>query len=345
GETRGTMLVAENFQVDVRVIPKESFGAALLYFTGSKPHNIAIRTLGQKAGLKINEYGVFRGKRRIGGQSEEDVYHLLKLPYIEPELRENEGEIQAAKSGQLPKLIQLKDIRGDLHSHTVESDGLNTLEEMAQAAEELGYEYLAITDHTKSLAFVKGLDKKRLLKQFAKIDKLNDRLKTVRLLKSAEVEILEDGSLDFADDVLKQFDIVVCAIHSHFNLSSKKQTDRILRVLDNPNVNILAHPFGRLLGERESMEMDFDKIMRAVKSSNCILEINAQPNRLDLPDHYCRMAGEAGVRFALSTDSHHTSQLGFMKFGVDVARRAWLTKDHVINTQNLKSFMKSIKRS
>lgn len=344
GTTRSTVLLRSGIQVDLRVVPQVSYGAALVYFTGSKAHNIAIRKIAVQKKLKINEYGVFKGKKRVTGKTEKEVYQQVGLPYIEPELREDRGEIEAAKRKKLPKLIKLEEIRGDLHCHTTATDGQNSIESMAQAAAELGYEYIAITDHSKHLTVAQGLDRKRLLQQVKQIDRLNEKSKNIVILKAIEVDILEDGTLDLPDDVLKELDFTVCSVHYKFGLSRKKQTERVIRAMDNTYFNILGHPTGQLLGKREPYEIDLEKIMEAVKERGCILEVNAQPERMDLNEIYCKMAKDRQIKLVVSTDAHHTNQLTYMHFGVDQARRGWLEKKDVINTLPLKSLLKVLQR-
>jgi len=334
GNTRSTVFLRTGLQVDLRVIPQGSYGAALHYFTGSKAHSIPVRKMAVKKGLKINEYGVFRGKKRVAGKSEEEIYAQVDLPYIEPELRENRGEIEAARKGELPTLVDLKDIHGDLHAHTKATDGRSSLQEMAQAAKEKGYAYLAITEHSKHVTVAQGLDAQRLAQQMKEIDRLNEDLSGIVLLKGIELDILEDGSLDLPHDVLKELDLMVLAVHYKFKLSEKKQTERILRAMDNPYFTILAHPTGRMIGEREPYQVDLERLMRGAKDCGCVLELNAQPERLDLADVYCKMAKETGVRIAVSTDAHSVRELGFMRFGVWQARRGWLEAADVINTLN-----------
>ncbi|WP_413943675.1 DNA polymerase/3'-5' exonuclease PolX [Bdellovibrio sp. HCB-162] len=340
GSTRSTVNLKSGLQVDLRVVDNNSYGAALLYFTGSKAHNIAVRARALKRGLKINEYGVFKGEKSIVSAKEEEIYELLKLPYIEPELRENRGEIEAAVKGQLPHLIQIKDLQGDLHMHTTASDGRNSLKEMALAAKKMGYAYIGITDHSRRVAVAHGLDKKQLLKQIDQIDELNAEIQGITILKSIEVDILEDGRLDLPDDVLEKLDYTVGAIHSYFQLPSQKQTDRILRAMDNPHFRIFAHPMGRLIGKREPYAMNVEKIMKAAKERSIILELNSQPERMDLSDTLCRMAKDLGVKIAISTDSHSVNQLNLMKYGVGQARRGWLEKKDVINTLPLAKLKK-----
>jgi DNA polymerase (family 10) len=344
GETRSTIRLRSGMQVDLRVVPQESYGAALHYFTGSKAHNIEVRKLGVKKGLKINEYGVFKGRKRIAGRTEEEVYKEVDLPYIEPELRESGGEIEAAQKKHVPKLVTLEDIRGDLHVHTKETDGRNSLEEMVEAAREMGYQYVAITNHTKQVRVARGLDAKGMAKLINKIERLNDKIMGIMILKSGEVDILEDGSLDLPDDILKEFDLTVCAVHSKFNLSREKQTERIIRAMDNPYFNILAHPSGRLINEREPYEVDVGGLMKAARERRCFMELNAHPDRLDLTDGDCKMAKEMGIKVVISTDAHSTSDLAFMRFGIGQARRGWLEADDVINTRTWGEMEKLLKR-
>lgn len=344
GETKTSVVVRGGFQVDLRVVPQVSYGAALHYFTGSKAHNVAIRTRGVRLGLKINEYGVYRGEERIGGKTEEEVFKSVGLAYIEPELRENTGEIEAAENGTLPRLIEQGDIRGDLQSHTTETDGHASLEKMAEAAIERGYEYLAITDHSKRVAMAHGLNATRLARQIKAIDKLNSRFDGFRLLKSVEVDILEDGSLDLSDDILKELDLVVAAVHYGASLSEEKQTERIIRAMDNPYVNILAHPTGRLINDREPYAVNIETLIAAAAERGCFMEINSQPSRLDLKDSHARMAVEAGLKLAISTDAHSEADLALMKYGVSQARRGWLTKEDVLNTRSAKDLMVYVSR-
>ena len=340
GPTKASVLLRGGLQVDLRVVPGVSYGAALHYFTGSKAHNIAVRTRAVKRGLKINEYGVFRGGRRIAGRTEEEVYAATGLPFIPPELRENRGEIAAAEQHALPKLIEPGDIRGDLHVHTKESDGRATLEEMAAAAQAAGYEYMVVSDHSKRLTMAHGLNPTRLAQQIRAIDRFNAQTDGCHVLKATEVDILEDGSLDLPDDILSELDIVVGAVHYRFELSREKQTERILRALDNPLLNILAHPTGRLIGERAPYDVDMERILRAAAERGCALEINGQPARLDLNDVHCKAARDLGVRLALSTDAHTPSELGFMRYCLGQARRGWLTAKDVVNTLHLPDLRK-----
>lgn len=344
GKTRSTVLLRSGLSVDLRVVPQVSYGAALHYFTGSKAHNIAVRKLGIKKGYKINEYGVFKGEKRIAGKTEKEVYARIDLPFIPPELRENRGELELAHKNEIPDLINLKDIRGDLHCHTRATDAKHSMQQMVKAAARLGYDYLSINDHSKHVTVARGLDKKHLLEQIRQIDKLNEKLDKIVILKSVELNILEDGSLDLPDSVLEQLDFTVCAVHYKFDLSRNKQTTRILRAMDNPYFNILAHPTGRLINEREPYSVDLEKIMRAALDRGCFLEVNARPERMDLTDDACKLAKDLGVKVAVSTDAHRIGDLDLMRFGVDQARRGWLEKDDVINAQPLKKLKSLLKR-
>lgn len=345
GHTRATVKLRSGLQVDLRVVPEESYGAALQYFTGSKAHNIAVRSLAVKKGLKINEYGVFRGETRIAGRTEKEVYAQVGLPYVEPELRENWGEVEAGLHHALPHLVTLNDIRGDLHVHSKASDGHFSIEEMALAAQGKGYNYLAICDHSQHVTIAHGLDANRLARQLEEIDQLNDTLKGFTILKGAEVDILEDGSLDLCDDLLQRLDLTVCAIHYKFNLPRAKQTERIIRAMDHPAFSILAHPTGRMINEREPYEIDMEQIMAAALERRCCLEVNSQPVRLDLNDRHCKMAKDMGVKVVISTDAHRTTDLDFMRFGVGQARRGWLEPEDVLNTRPLKEFKKLLRRT
>ena len=344
GDTKAAAVLRTGIQVDVRVVPEESYGAALHYFTGSKAHNIAVRTLGVKRDLKINEYGVFRGGRRIAGRTEEEVYRQVGLPYIEPELREDRGEIEAARDGRLPKPVTEEDIRGDLHVHTKATDGRHSIEEVAGEAMKRGYEYIAVTDHSKRVTVAGGIDSKRLVEQVKEIDRLNERLAGFVVLKAVEVDILEDGSLDLPDEVLALLDLTVCAVHSKFNLSRKKQTERIIRAMDNPFFNILAHPTGRLIDERNPYDVDMEALIEAARERGCFLELNGHPDRLDLSDIHCKAAKEAGVKIAISTDAHSMNDLKLMRFGVYQARRGWLGPEDVLNTRRLSDLKKLLIR-
>jgi DNA polymerase (family 10) len=296
-------------------------------------------------GLKINEYGIFKGESRISGEKEADIYDALGLDYVEPEMRENRGEIVLAREHRLPKLIKREEIKGDLHMHTNYSDGADSIMEMAQAAKAKGYEYIAITDHTKHLTIAHGLDERRVRMQLEEIDRINEKLEDITILKSAEIDILADGSLDLPDSALKELDLAVCAIHYKLNLSKKEQTKRILKAIDNPYFTILAHPTGRLIGLRDPYDIDMEIIIEACSQRGCILELNAQPDRLDLNDIHCRMAKDAGVPIVISTDAHSARDLDLMEYGIGQARRGWLERDNVVNTKNLKALLECLKRT
>jgi len=344
GNTKAAIRLLSGLQVDLRVVPKKSFGAALLYFTGSKAHNIALRKRAIDRHLKLNEYGLWKNKTMVASTTERQVYRGLSLPYIEPELRENQGEIEAAVNRELPQLITISDMRGDLHAHTVETDGTESLTAMAKAALALGYEYLAITDHSKHLTVASGLNEKRLLKQIKEIDKLNGKLSGITILKAIEVDILENGELDLDDAVLKELDLTVCSIHSRFGLPKAKQTERIIRAMDNKYFTILGHPTGRLVNQRAAYQVDIEAIMKAAVERGCYLELNAQPERLDLDDIHCRMAKDMGLKLAISTDAHSTASFAFMQSGINQARRGWIEKDDVINTRSLTKLRQLLKR-
>lgn len=335
GPARTTVILRSGLQVDLRVVPRESYGSGLLYFTGSKAHNIALRGLANDYGWKLNEYGLFAGKRRIAGASEAEIYAKLDLAYVPPELREDRGEVALAAQHKLPHLIEIGDIRGDLHAHTDWSDGTATIAEMAAAAKGRGYEYLAITDHSRHTTIAHGLDPARLSRQIDEIDKINATLKGMTLLKGVEVDILADGKLDLPDRTLSRLDLVVAAVHYKFDLSRTAQTERIIRAMDNPYVTIIAHPTGRLIGEREPYDVDMERLIAAARERKCCLEINAEPDRLDLNDIHAQAAKSAGVKLAISTDAHATHALAYMRFGIDQARRGWIEADDVLNTRSL----------
>jgi DNA polymerase (family 10) len=344
GGTKCSILLRSGLQVDLRIVPRVSYGAALHYFTGSKPHNIAVRLLGVKRHLKINEYGIFRGTRQIGGRTEEEVFQAVGLPWIPPELRESRGEIEAAREGRLPVLVELADIRGDLQMHTDATDGKHTLAEMVDACKERGYEYLAITDHSKAVRVAGGLTKAGFRKQAHAIETICKRISKPIVFKGAEVDILEDGSLDLDDETLAMFDVVVVSVHSRFNMTKTDMTRRIVRALQHPRVNILGHPTGRLLGKREPYPVDMSEIIKAARDYNVMLEINAQPDRLDLNDVYIHMAREAGVKLVINTDAHRIQELECMRYGVDQARRGWCQARDVANTSHLTAFKKWLQR-
>lgn len=333
GDTRSSVVLNSGIQVDLRVVPQQSYGAALHYFTGSKAHNIAIRRLAQDRGLKLNEYGVFKGERRAAGETEESVFEAVGLPFIPPELREDHGEIEAARAGRLPRLVEVADLKGDLHSHSKWTDGHHSIREMALAAEARGLSYLAITDHSRRLTVARGLDPQRLRKQIVELESV--AVPGMTLLKGIEVDVLEDGSLDLPDAVLQELDVVIAAVHSKFDLSRERQTARILRALDHPLVAMLAHPVGRLIGAREPYDVDMLRIIRKAVARGCFLELNAHPERLDLLDTHCRMAKDEGALVAINSDAHTIQQFDNLKYGVGQARRGWLEKRDVVNTRSL----------
>ena len=335
GETKSMVRLKNQVDVDLRVIPKKSFGGALQYFTGNKDHNVAVRQLAIKKGYKLNEYGLFKGKKLVAGAKEEDIYEALGLKWMPPELRHNTGEIEASREDKLPKLIEWGDLRGDLQIQTSWTDGANSIEEMASEAMKMGLDYICITDHTKSLAMTGGSDERQLEKQGKEIDKLNEKLKVkslkFRVLKGAEVNILKDGSLDISDVALARLDIVGAAIHSRFTLSREEQTKRLVRAMENPHVDIIFHPTGRLINKRSAIELDMDEIIKAAKKTGTVLEVDAAPERLDLKDEYIRRAVSAGVKLVIDSDAHATSQIHWLKFGVAQARRGWAEKKDIIN--------------
>lgn len=344
GASGASVRLRSGLQVDLRVLPPESFGAGLYYFTGSKAHNIAMRRLAQVRGLKLNEYGLFRGSRRVSGRTELAVARAVGVPWIPPELREDRGEIEAARARKLPSLLELTDIRGDLQCHTTASDGRDSLAAMADAAEALGYEYLAITDHTPAVRVVGGLDQGGFRRQARAIDRLNAKLGRLTVLKGAEVDIHRDGSLDLDQETLAGLDIVVVSVHSHFELGEREQTRRILRAIRHPAVHILGHPTGRLIGERAPIRFDFEELCRVAASEGVLLEINAQPTRLDLDDLSAHAAMERGVTLVVGSDAHAVAELEFMRWGVDQARRAWATAANIANTRSLASLLKLLRR-
>ena len=344
GETKSSVVTDEGIQVDLRVVEEGSFGAALQYFTGSKEHNIRLREMAVKKGLKINEYGVFKGvaEKRIGGQREEDIYEALGLPWIPPELREDRGEIDAARTKKLPDLVTAEDIKGDLHVHTKWSDGSHQLDTVIDAARKRGYAYIAITDHTKGLGVAHGLDEKRLAEEQRLIDEVNKRLRSFRVLKGTEIDIRADGKLDLADSALAALDIVVASIHSGFNQPREQITKRLLAALRHPLVSVIAHPTGRIIGEREAYDVDMEAVLREAGKYGVAMEVNAYPLRLDLNDGHVRMATQLGVPIVISTDTHVTTQFDFMEYGVAVARRGWAEKKDVLNTLNFEQLMRRL---
>ena len=344
GNTKSSIVTKDGFQVDLRVVKPESYGAASHYFTGSKAHNIRIRSLGVANGLKINEYGVFKKEKRISGKTEEEVFKSVNLSYIAPELREDQGEIEAAQNGKLPSLIELKHIKGDLHVHSDWTDGNNSIEEMAKAAKRRGYRYVAICDHSPAVGITNGLTEERLLTQIKEIARLNKKSKDFRILCGIEVDIRSNSKLDLKDDLLAKLDIVVAAVHTSFGQPKDKMTERIVKAIENPNVDIIAHPTGRLIGRREPYQLDMDKIMDACRANGKVLELNAYPERLDLSDINCRKAKEKGVRIAISTDAHADAHLEWMKFGMATARRGWIEPQDVINTLPVSRLLKLLRR-
>jgi DNA polymerase (family X) len=344
GRTRTTVVLRSGIQVDVRAVPEESYGTALLYFTGSKAHNIALRAIAVHRGWKLNEYGLFSGRRRIAGATEDEVYKKLELTYVPPEMREDRGEIALAQSSKLPTLVTRADIRGDLHVHSDWTDGTASIEAMAEAAQARGYQYIALTDHSRRIAMAHGLDPAKLVKQSHEIDRINAQLQGLTILKGIEVDILKDGSLDLPDSTLAKLDIVVAAVHSYFDLSREAQTDRVIRAMSNSHVSVIAHPTGRLIGEREPFEIDMQRVIEAAHSLGCHLEINAQPERLDLNDLHIHAARQGRVKFAISTDAHSTDSFDYIRFGIDQARRGWLSADDVINTRSIADLRKMLRR-
>lgn len=344
GKTKAMIKLKNGLDVDLRVVPEESFGAALNYFTGSKDHNVALRRIAQEKGLKLNEYGLFRGSQRIAGKTEEEIYKVLGLSFIPPEIREDQGEIEAAKKGEIPDLVGYQDLRGDLQIQTTWTDGANSIEEMAEEARRLGLEYIAITDHTKGLAMTGGSDEKKLLRQMAMIEEINRSLKGITVLKGAEVNINKDGSLDIKNEVLAELDVVGIAVHSHFNLPRREMTERIKRAMRNPHADILFHPTGRVIQKREPYDVDMDEIIRTAKETGTVLEVDAYPNRLDLKDEHVRKAIEAGVKLVIDSDAHSVNHMRFLEFGVAQARRGWARKNDILNTLPEKDFIRSLKR-
>ncbi len=343
GPTKTSVKLRMGMDVDMRVVPAEVFGAALLYFTGSKLHSIALRKLALAKDLKLSEYGVFRGDKAIASLTEEDMYAALGLPYIPPELREDTGEMEAALAGTLPDLIGYDDLRGDLQTQTNWTDGAHSIEAMALEAKRVGLEYIAITDHTKSLAMMAGSDEKKLRQQMAAIDDLNAHGLGITILKGAEVNINKDGTLDIDDETLALLDVVGVAVHTHFNLTREEQTRRVIRAMENPHADILFHPTGRLVGKRSAYEIDIDEIIKAAKRTGTVLEIDAFPERMDLKDDHARKAVDAGVKLVIDSDAHHTSHFGVLHYGIAVARRGWVKKRDVINTRPLREFLGALK--
>ncbi|MEM4254093.1 MAG: DNA polymerase/3'-5' exonuclease PolX [Candidatus Woesearchaeota archaeon] len=345
GKTKSSVQLKDGVNADVRVLEPRSFGAALQYFTGSKDHNIALRQIAIRKGLKLSEYGLFKGKKQVAGKTEEEIYKKLGLQYVEPELRQNSGEIEAARAGKLPRIIGYDSIRGDLHTHSKWSDGVNTLEEMVQAAIKMGYEYIALTDHSKSEHIAHGMEEKRLAKYIAEIEKLKKKYAgRIRVLCGSEVNIMNDGSLDYSKKLLDQLDWVVASVHSRFKSSEEEMTKRIIRAIETGQMNVLGHPTGRLIGTREPYAVNMERVIEAAKENNVALEINAFPLRLDLKDSHVRMAVEAGAKLCIGTDSHNTNHLPVMRFGIAQARRGWAEEKDVINTWKWNKLEKHISK-
>lgn len=343
GSTKSSVRLRGGLQVDLRLVDRESYGAAMVYFTGSKAHNIVIRGIGRERGLKINEYGVFEGDELVCGATEAEVFEAIDLPWIPPELREDRGEVEAARDARLPKMIELRDLRGDLQMHSTYSDGKNSLAEMVAACRDRGYKYMAITDHSPALAMT-GVKEADFLRQYEEIEKLQKRFADIRILKSAEVDILDDGSLDLGDGLLDRMDLVVISVHSKFNLTRAEMTRRITQAMQHPRAHILAHPTGRLINRREPYPVDVEELVKVASDYGVMLELNAQPHRLDLRDFHLQMAREAGVKIVISTDAHRVGELDYMCYGVDQARRGWLEKSDVANTYPLKRFLKLLEK-
>jgi len=344
GETKGSIITEGNVQVDLRVVENDSFGAALQYFTGSKLHNVHLRDMAKRLGFKISEYGIFKGDKKIGGEKEEDIYFALGLEWIPPELREDRGEIEAAKDKRLPHLVTIGDIKGDFHVHSNWSDGAETIEEIAERAREIGYRYIAITDHSKSTKIANGLTEERLSQQIKEIRELNKKLKGIKILAGSEVDIKTDGTLDFPDSLLKELDVVVASIHIGFKEDEEIITNRVISAIRNPYVNIIGHPTGRLISSREPYKLNIKKMFEVAAETETAIEINAFYDRLDLNDVHCRMAKDMGVKMAIGTDAHHTSQLTMMEYGIGTARRGWLTKKDLINTMNYKELIEWLEK-
>jgi DNA polymerase (family X) len=344
GETRSSILLKSGLQADLRVVADDSFGAVLFYFTGSKAHNINLKKKGVEKGWKTNEYGIYNGEKQIAGRSEAELYKVFNLPFIEPELREDRGELNAACQGKLPELIKLKDIQGDLQMHSNYSDGRASLKEMAEAAHQRGLKYIAITDHSKHIGIVNGMTGDQLLQQMEEIDHLNEELEGIVVLKGVEVDVLENGTLALPDEIIQHSELCLISIHSNFNLSRDKQTERYIKAMDNPYVHGIAHPTGRKIGKRDPLNLDIEKLMEAANDAGCFLEINADPHRLDLNDIYCKMAKEMGVNLVISTDAHRIGELDNLRYGVDQARRGWLEADDIMNTQSLSRLRKLLNR-
>lgn len=339
GKTKASVRMKEGFNIDLRVVPIESYGSALQHFTGSKEHNIALRRVAIEKGMKVNEYGTFKGKEKVAGRTEEEVYSALGMQFIPPEMREDTGEIMLALKGGLPEPIEHRDIKGDLHCHSTWSGGENSIEEMARKAIELGHSYIGIADHTKYLRIENGLDEKELAKQRKEIDKINLKLKNFKILQGCEANILKDGSIDIDDEALEQLDFVIAGVHSHFKMDKREMTERMIKAMENPNVDIISHPTGRIIGRRGEYEIDLDKVIEVAKRTGTVLEINSFPERLDLSDLNIRKSAEAGVKMIINTDAHRREHMDLMRLGVAQARRGWAKKSDVINSGNLEKLL------
>jgi DNA polymerase (family 10) len=345
GPTRSSVILKNGIQVDLRVVSEGNYGAALMYFTGSKAHNIALRGIAVGRGLKLNEYGLFEGTRRLSAKTEAQLYRRLDLAYIEPELREDHGEIEAARAGRLPHLVTLTQIRGDPHIHTTESDGRNSLTEMVAAAQQRGYAYVGISDHSKRVAVAHGLNESRLARQIDTIARLNETLSDFIVLSGVEVDILVDGKLDLPDNILRRLDFAIAAIHYDLDLPREKQTTRLLKAMDNPNVTVITHPTGRLIDQRSGIDVEVERVLRKGHECGCAIEVNGQPDRLDLNEWHCKLARDIGVRLVLSTDAHSIAELGFMRYAVDQARRGWLEPADIINTRETAGMKRLLRRT
>jgi DNA polymerase (family 10) len=343
GEDKVSVKLQNDLQVDVRLLDRESYGAALQYFTGSKEHNVALRERAKKRGWKLSEYGLFEGEKTLASRSEEEIYATLDLPWIPPELRENLGELEAAEKGELPKLLEAEDIKGDLHLHTTASDGKASAEEMAQAAKKLGYEYILITDHSKAVTIANGLDEKRAVENIRQIKAARKKVRGIEIWTGAEVDILGDGSLDYPDEILKQLDIVVVSVHSRMNMPGEEMTARLLKALANPYVRILGHPTGRQILKRDPFVFDLEKVFTAAKQYGVIMELNGHPERLDLCDRHLKLARDRGMKVLISTDAHSPDHFKLMHYGVVTARRGWLRKQDVLNTLPPKKLLESLR--
>jgi len=347
GKTKASVRMKEGFDMDIRVVPKKSYGSALQYFTGSKEHNIVLRKIAIDKGLKLSEYGLFKGSKMIASEDEKEIYKKLGLEWIPPEMRENQGEIELALKGKLPKIIEYQDIKGDLHCHCNWDGGANSIEEMVETALKIGYEYLGIASHTKFLRIEHGLDEKQLVLRDKEIEKINQKLKIenckLKILRGCEANILNDGSIDIKDEALKKLDFVIAGIHSNFKMAKEKMTERMIKAMKNPNVDIISHPTGRILKRRDEYQIDFEKILRVAKETGTILEINSYPERLDLNDQNIRRVKEMGVKMVINTDAHHIDQLRFMEYGIAQARRGWAEKEDIINCHPLEALLKKLK--